>query len=143
MTLGAQIGYGTGILALCSALHLALILFSLVLLNRHAALQRRKFSLQRAARLIGATFLLIVIGHVAQVWGWAVAYRWVGAVEGVEPALYFALSNYTTLGYGDILLGEDLRLFGAFASINGMLIFGVSTAYLVGIIGRVLPKGLQ
>ncbi|MBD3662674.1 ion channel [Sulfitobacter aestuariivivens] len=143
MGLWEQIAYGSIILALCSAIHLGLIIFSLPYLNKIAEAQRARFSRRRAARVIGFAFVIVLTGHVIQVWLWAVSYLWLEAMRGLEPALYFSLSNYTTLGYGDLVLGEDLRLFGAFASVNGMLIFGVSTAYLVGIIGRVLPKGLH
>ena len=143
MGLWAQIGWGTLILAICSALHLVLIILSLPLIQHFANVQKQKFSRIRAGRLIGLGFITVVIGHIIQIWIWAFCYLWFEAMQGLEPALYFSLSNYTTLGYGDLLLGEELRLFGAFASVNGMLIFGVSTAYLVGIIGRVLPRGLQ
>ncbi len=125
-------------LAICSGLHLLIIIFSLPGVTHFAEAQKESFSKVRAGRLIGLAFLIVVIGHLLQIWIWALAYIWVEAIESFEPALYFAMSNYTTLGYGDLLLGEDLRLFAAFASVNGMLIFGVSTAYLVGIIGRVL-----
>ena len=61
----------------------------------------------------------------------------------IEEALYFALASFTTLGYGDVLLGEHTRIFGAFSAVTGMLTFGVSTAFLVGLIGRALPKNLH
>lgn len=143
MDLWTQIAYGTLIMSICSALHLGLIIVSLPWLTRVAQAQKHNFRRHRAGILIGLGFAVIVFGHTLQVWLWAFAYLWLEALEGLEPAIYFALSNYTTLGYGDLVLGEDLRVFGAFASVNGMLIFGVSTAFLVGLIGRVLPKGLH
>jgi len=143
MDLWSQIAYGTLVMSICSALHLGLIILSLPWLTRVAQTQKEHFSSQRAGVLIGLGFVVVVLGHTVQVWLWAFAYLWLDALEGLEPAIYFALSNYTTLGYGDLVLGEDLRVFGAFASVNGMLIFGVSTAFLVGLIGRVLPKGLH
>lgn len=130
-------------MSVCSALHLALIIVSLPWLTRVAQAQKDQFRRHRAGLLIGLAFLVVVLGHTVQVWIWAFAYLWLGALNGLEPAIYFSLSNYTTLGYGDLVLGEEMRVFGAFASVNGMLIFGVSTAYLVGMIGRVLPKGLH
>ena len=59
-----------------------------------------------------------------------------GAVEGLEPALYFALVSFTTLGFGDITLSADWRLMSALIGANGFLIFGWSTAYMVEWIRR-------
>ena len=143
MGLWQQIAYGTFVMSICSALHLALIILSLPWLVKVAQAQQDQFRRHRAGLLIGLAFVVVVLGHTIQVWIWAFAYLWLDALDGLEPAIYFALSNYTTLGYGDLVLNEEMRVFGAFASVNGMLIFGVSTAYLVGMIGRVLPKGLQ
>jgi hypothetical protein len=141
--LWTQIAYGTLVLGICSALHLGLIIVSLGPLDRLAQAHRSNNRRHRSTLLLGAAVFIVLLGHTAQVWIWASAYLWLDALEGLEPAIYFALSNYTTLGYGDLIVGEDHRVFAAFASVNGMLIFGVSTAYLVGLIGRILPKGLQ
>ena len=143
MDLWTQIGWGTLILGICSALHLALILGSIDWLRWIAQEQAGPVRRHRAGLTLAFALLIVVIGHTAQVWIWALAYLWLGALTGLEPALYFALSNYTTLGYGDLVLDAELRLFAAFASVNGMLIFGVSTAYLVSVIGRLLPNRLR
>ena len=45
-------------------------------------------------------------------------------------ALYFAFVNYTTLGYGDIVPVERWRLLGPMAAMNGVLLFGWSTAVI-------------
>ena len=66
-----------------------------------------------------------------------------GTFETVELSVYFSLASFTTLGYGDVTLGEDIRVFGAFTAVTGMLTFGVSTAFLVGLIARALPKNLH
>ena len=59
-----------------------------------------------------------------------------------NTALYFSLVTYTTLGYGDIVLGPDLRIFGAFASVAGLLAFGLSTAYLVALMTQIFEGKL-
>lgn len=142
MGLGAQIAWGTLLLTLCSGLHLVLILATAGWLRRVGRARDHVLRVHRAGAVLGLAVLIVVVGHIAQIWLWALAYLWLDALNGVEPAIYFALSNYTTLGYGDLLLDADLRVFAAFASVNGMLIFGVSTAYLVTVIARILPRNL-
>lgn len=141
MSLWAQIAAGTLVLGLCATVHLGLIILSLrPLAHLNSAVQHR-FTLRQMALLIGTGFALIVLGHTIQVWIWAFSFLLLGGFATIEPAIYFALASFTTLGYGDVVLGPELRIFGAFASVTGMLTFGVSTAFLVGLIGRALPRG--
>jgi hypothetical protein len=76
------------------------------------------------------------------VWLWAVSFIAFGAFSDPGIAVYFALVTYTTLGYGDIVLAENIRLYGAFASVTGLLGFGLSTAFLVAVFGKLLPNHL-
>lgn len=142
MDLWLQIARGTLYLGLCAAVHLGLIILSLPWLTRVAERVQGGRRLH-AGLLISLAFILTVFAHTLQVWIWALAFMYHGALSGLDSSVYFALSSYTTLGYGDIVLAHNMRIFGAFASVTGMLTFGVSTAYLVGMIGRVLPRGLH
>ena len=49
----------------------------------------------------------------------------------MEPAVYFALVSFTTVGFGDLVLGVDWRLLGALISAHGMISFGLATAFLI------------
>ena len=81
--------------------------------------------------------LWMIIGQLIGVWIWAFALIWVDAFEGIEPSLYFALSAYTTLGFGDVLPEEEWRILGALIGANGMLGFGLATAAMVEFVGRI------
>ena len=65
-----------------------------------------------------------------------------GAFGDPATAVYFSLVTYTTLGYGDIVLAENIRLYGALASVTGLLAFGLSTAFLVAVFAKLLPNHL-
>ena len=71
------------------------------------------------------------MGHTIQVWLWAVAFVWGGALPTLSDAVYFSIVTYTTLGYGDITIGPESRIFGAMSAVTGLLNFGLSTAFLV------------
>ena len=62
-----------------------------------------------------------------------------GAVPDQTDAFYFAFVNYTTLGYGDILPVEHWRLLGPMTAMNGVLLFGWSTAVIFHILSTVSP----
>jgi hypothetical protein len=55
--------------------------------------------------------------------------------------MYFAFVNYTTLGYGDVIPVESWRLIGPMTAMNGILLFGWSTAVIFFVLGRVMMRG--
>ncbi len=110
------------------------------LLPRVAAWSKRVLPRHAATVLVGVAFSMIVVTHLLQIAIWSIVLAWLGAIDGAEPAIYFSLVTYTTLGYGDITLDEGTRLFASFASITGLLTFGLSTALLVGLFGRLIAE---
>ena len=87
------------------------------------------------------TVLVLVLAHTIQVWGWAVVFLWITDLSGLPTSFYFATVTYTTLGYGDIVLGPDARIVATLCAVTGLLTFGISTAFLIGVLSRVLPDG--
>lgn len=89
----------------------------------------------------GATILALVLGlfalHSIQIWIYALTYMAVGVFESLEPALYFSTSTFTTVGFGDIVLPPSWRMLAAAESMNGFLLIGWSTAFLVAVTARV------
>jgi hypothetical protein len=80
--------------------------------------------------------LYVLFVHTINVWIWGLFYRAVGAFDAMEPALYFSLVTFTTVGYGDLTLGPDWRLLSGLEAANGFLTFGWSTAYMVELVRR-------
>lgn len=86
---------------------------------------------------IGRTLVMTgtVVGLIAiltlEVWGWAVAYRLLGLVGNFEDALSLSTAMFSTIGYGDLHFDPTWRLLTALEGINGFLMIGWSTVYLV------------
>jgi len=57
--------------------------------------------------------------------------------------MYFAFVNYTTLGYGDVLRVERWRLLGPLTAMNGVLLFGWSTAVIFELMRRTLHRDFE
>jgi carbon starvation protein CstA len=91
--------------------------------------------------IIVATGVLLVVGHFLEVLIWAGTYALVDAAPPGTDLVYFAFSNYTTLGYGDVLPVPHWRLLGPMTALNGILLIGWSTALIFAIIRRGLPAG--
>jgi len=74
---------------------------------------------------------------------WAFVYLGMGVMDGFRHALYFSIVTYTTLGYGDVTPGEGWELLAAFSAINGIIMFGWSTAVVIAAVQNIFfPRGL-
>jgi hypothetical protein len=85
-----------------------------------------------------ATVLVLMVAHVCEVIVWSLAYGLVDAAPAGADLLYFAFVNYTTLGYGDVVPVERWRLMGPMTAMNGVLLFGWSTAVIFEVLRRVM-----
>jgi hypothetical protein len=82
------------------------------------------------------TVLVLIAAHVVEVAVWSVAYLLVDATPAGTDRMYFAFVNYTTLGYGDVVPVPRWRLLGPFTAMNGVLLFGWSTAVIFEVMRR-------
>jgi hypothetical protein len=85
-----------------------------------------------------ATVVVLKVAHGFEVFVWALAYALLGATPEGSDLLYFAFVNYTTLGYGDITPVKAWQLLGPMAAMNGILMFGWSTAVLFDVLIKTL-----
>ncbi len=103
--------------------------------------------LEKAHHKLGTSILMViaVLGitaiHTIETWSWAALFMLLGEFDDLERALYFSVSTHTTLGYGDIILSPEWQLLGTFESMGGLILFGVSTAFLFGLV-RHLFQGI-
>jgi sterol desaturase/sphingolipid hydroxylase (fatty acid hydroxylase superfamily) len=67
-------------------------------------------------------------------WAWAAAFWGLGVFRSLEESLYFALTVFTTLGFGDLLLPQEWRLLAGMSSINGLITIGLFTALLMDVL---------
>jgi hypothetical protein len=89
--------------------------------------------------VMGVTTLLATLLHALEAGIWAVIYRVVGAVPDGKSALLYSLNAITTYGHSDLNLAPHWELMGAVEALNGMLLFGLTTAFLYGMLQRVWP----
>jgi hypothetical protein len=87
--------------------------------------------------------LITAAAHLTHIALWAVAFLMVGEISTFEEAFYFSAQNYTSLGYGDIGMSERWRLLGPLEAINGLLIFGLSTAVMFAVLSHLVANHLR
>jgi hypothetical protein len=85
--------------------------------------------------LIRIAWLLIVI-HLLEIGVWALFFWWQKCMPDVESSFYFSGVTYATLGYGDLLLPKEWRLFGPIEALTGTLMCGLSIAFFFAVMSK-------
>jgi len=140
MTLAQQIVWGSLYLGLCFLIEVVLLVGCTLFVQHLAKQWDMTRKILRTVAPICIALSVIILIHTIQVWIWAVVWVLGNVLPDWNTALYFSLVTFTTLGYGDIVLGEGLRIFAAFAAVTGLLSFGLSTAYLVALMNYIFQE---
>jgi voltage-gated potassium channel len=131
------------IVVVCMTIHITGMASLTTLLLRH------RLQIERHPRLINRSLLLIIIFgiiivlHLVQTIIWAAFYYSRNLFPNFETSLYFSLKTYTTVGYGDTLLPERWRILGAVEGLSGVLLCGVSTAFIFAILNALFQNRAQ
>jgi hypothetical protein len=108
---------------------------------KHTVQQSLRSTTVMIAAVSIATVPVLMAAHVSEVMVWSLAYAIVGAAPAGADPVYFAFVNYTTLGYGDVTPVERWRLLGPITAMNGVLLFGWSTAVIFEVLRRTARRG--
>jgi hypothetical protein len=131
----ANWGWGLALIALTVAIHaIGIVLMSLLFFELQARTEKREFIFLRAVLivlgLVTATGLLLVMLHGLEAAIWAAAFVWLGALDSPLDALLYSVDSMATRGSSGLTLQRHWRMMGALEAVDGMLLFGISTAYL-------------
>jgi voltage-gated potassium channel len=126
------------IVSVCLLLHVAGILLMAEWLLRHREHLEQNAGWLRHATILILLFSGIMFLHFIETNLWAGFYYARGLFNDFETSLYFSLTSYTTIGYGDVLLPQKWRLLGAIEGISGVLLCGISTAFIFAVISAIL-----
>jgi hypothetical protein len=97
----------------------------------------RRYPTSVFVTVMGATTLLVIILHALEAAIWAAAYRLLGALPDNKSAMLYSLNAITSYGHTDLNLQVHWHLMGALEALNGWLLFGLTTAFLFGVLEKV------
>jgi len=86
--------------------------------------------------IVASIILVSLLAHLMGIALWAEVFKICGEFHEFDLAFYHSAVNYTTLGYGDLIMSPTWRLLGPLEAANGILMFGVSTAMIFTVILR-------
>lgn len=118
----------------------ALVMTTVVRIARAASERQISYPSLFLIAVMIPTVSVLMITHAVEVIVWSLVYWTVEAAPPGANLTYFAFVNYTTLGYGDILPARDWRLLGPITAMNGVLLFGWSTAIIFEVLRKALAR---
>jgi len=89
------------------------------------------------------TVSTLMASHASEVFVWSFVYAGIDAAPVGTDLTYFAFVNYTTLGYGDVVPVERWRLLGPLTAMNGVLLFGWSTAVIFEVMRHAMHRDFE
>jgi hypothetical protein len=130
---------GAVIVALTVVIHAAGTTLWVHHVRRHYA-DEKHWRNRLAIVLLIRTVLVLMALHTIEIMLWAGSYALLlpaGEIASFEQAVYFSFVTFTTLGYGDITLGENWRILSGIEALNGILLIGWTTAMLFSVVQRI------
>jgi hypothetical protein len=82
--------------------------------------------------------LATMLGTLVQIMLWGGLFMWLGEFEHVYDAIYHSAVNFTSLGYGDIVMSRERKLLGPLEAVNGVLMLGMSAATMMAILQNMI-----
>ena len=119
------------------AIH-ALVMVAVIRAARFADALATAYQAYRLIAVMIATVTVLMIAHLAEVLVWSLIYAAVDVAPEGADLMYFAFVNYTTLGYGDVTPVKRWSLLGPMTAMNGVLMFGWSTAVIFEVLRMTL-----
>ena len=88
--------------------------------------------------IVAAAVLIALTAHLLEIGVWALLLVLIGEFHEWASAFYHSAMNYTSLGYGDIVMSPSWKILGPLEAAVGLLMFGVSTAMIFAVIQRLV-----
>ena len=91
-------------------------------------------------KALSVVMAVLMVGHAFMFATWAGLFMWTGEFEDFATAFYHSTVNFTSLGYGDIVMSEEHRLLGALEAANGVLMFGLSAGAILSVMNGIFAR---
>jgi hypothetical protein len=92
----------------------------------------------QSIRPLLTAMLMMMFGSLVQTALWGALFVYLGEFDDLYQAIYHSAVNFTSLGYGDVVMSAKWKLLGPFEAMNGVLMLGMSAAALMAILQEVI-----
>lgn len=134
IAIGIPLAIGVSTVACTIVIHAMALSATLNFIRREKKRGREGASFWGDLAIVARVISFALLAHLMEIALWAVLFMICGEFREFGVAFYHSAVNYTTLGYGDVIMTPSWRLLGPLEAANGALMFGVSTAMIFAVI---------
>lgn len=122
------------------------VIFIQVAIKQLRKLEHRKSYFSNMSKTMPVVFVLsastlwLLAALSIAIWIWAGFFCLLGCFTTLEESLYFSMVAFTTLGFGDVTLPPEWRILSGMIAANGLVLFGLNTAFLIEVLHRTLVR---
>jgi hypothetical protein len=129
---------GVPAMLLCLVVQIAVVFWCVRYCARRSAQDGRKRVLLATLRPLAVAMLAMMAANMLQIalWGWL--FVLIGEFEDLYPAIYHSAVNFTSLGYGDVVMNQEWKLLGPLEAANGVLMMALTAATLTAILQNII-----
>ena len=136
--------WGLALIALTIAMHATgVVVLAFVSLRIRVRIANRRLGLRYVipivVGLVAAAGLLLAVLHGIEAAIWAAAYLWLGTIDSPSDAILYSVGSMSTRGVSGLTLQGPWRMMGALEAVDGVLLFGISTAYIFALMQTYWP----
>lgn len=133
-----------GISAMLVSLLMQALLFVIVIRYYTRRKDRiEHYSFAASLTIVSSVLLLLVIGALVQIGLWAVLFSMLGEFSLFTESYYHSAVNFSTLGYGDLVMSEKHKLLGPLEAVNGIIMIGLSTSALTVVFQDIIKSAIK
>ena len=129
---------GAGVIVLTIFIHTFALRATVTLIRHEERVGRAGSGFFIDVFLIACAASFALSAHLVEIALWAGLFVIFGKFSAFAPAYYYSAANYTTVGYGDVVMSPAWSLLGPLMAADGMLMFGISTALIFGVMQHLI-----
>ncbi|MET0983957.1 MAG: ion channel [Steroidobacteraceae bacterium] len=129
---------GLPVMLLCLVAQATTAFWSVRHFLRHTDEIQHADRLLRSIRPLLVAMLVMMLGNLVQISLWGALFLCLGEFDELYQAIYHSAVNFTSLGYGDVVMSAKWKLLGPLEAVNGILMLGMSAAALMAILQEVI-----
>ncbi len=134
---------GLPVMLLCLALQVAVVGLGLRFYMHRLSVLGKPQTMNGGLITLLLVMVIMVLGNFLQIviWGWL--FMQLGEFNTWYEAVYHSGVNFTSLGYGDVVMSKDWKLLGPLEAGNGILMFGMTAAVLMTALQELLKHSMK
>lgn len=134
---------GLPIMLLCLALQAAVSFWSVRFYLRQIEPKPASRRMLAHLRPLLIVMIAMMLGNFVQIVIWGALFLGLGEFSELYEAVYHSAVNFTSLGYGDVVMSTRWKLLGPLEAANGVLMFGMTSAALMAILQHLIKVELD